>query len=115
MPGISRTLRGDAWRKVRTVLSNGTIALVAALQAAGMAFGDEVIVPAYTWDGTATAVLFRGRRAGVCRCRSGHLLPECRCVREAITPRTRAILPVHLAMRFTDMDGSAAAGAKSMI
>src|SRR3974390_304043 len=33
-------------------LTNGTIALVAALQAAGVRFGDEVIVPAYTWDGT---------------------------------------------------------------
>ena len=41
-------------------VANGTIALVAALQAAGMGFGDEVIVPAYTWDGTATAVLFAG-------------------------------------------------------
>ena len=41
-------------------LTNGTIALVAALQAAGIGFGDEVIVPAYTWDGTATAVLFAG-------------------------------------------------------
>ena len=41
-------------------VANGTIALVAALQAAGIGFGDEVIVPAYTWDGTATAVLFAG-------------------------------------------------------
>ena len=41
-------------------LTNGTVALVVALQAAGIRFGDEVIVPAYTWDGTATAVLFAG-------------------------------------------------------
>jgi DegT/DnrJ/EryC1/StrS aminotransferase family len=41
-------------------VANGTIALAAALQAAGVRFGDEVIVPAYTWDGTATAVLFAG-------------------------------------------------------
>ena len=41
-------------------VANGTIALVAALRAAGIRFGDEVIVPAYTWDGTATAVLFAG-------------------------------------------------------
>src|SRR5205814_8632209 len=40
--------------------ANGTLALVAALRAAGIRFGDEVIVPAYTWDGTATAVLFAG-------------------------------------------------------
>src|SRR5579864_5588584 len=33
-------------------VANGTIAIIAALQAAGVKFGDEVIVPAYTWDGT---------------------------------------------------------------
>jgi hypothetical protein len=36
---------------------NGTIALIIALKAAGIRFGDEVIVPAYTWDGIAIAVL----------------------------------------------------------
>jgi len=41
-------------------LANGTIAIVVALKAAGIRFGDEVIVPAYTWDGTATAVLDAG-------------------------------------------------------
>ncbi|HEV8145966.1 MAG TPA: aminotransferase class I/II-fold pyridoxal phosphate-dependent enzyme, partial [Bryobacteraceae bacterium] len=86
-------------------LANGTIALVAALQAAGIKFGDEVIVPAYTWDGTATAVLFAG---GVPI--FADVDPDTYCLsvesaRAAITPRTRAILPVHLAMRFADMDG----------
>src|SRR5579864_7325100 len=46
--------------KYGLLIANGTIALIAALQAAGVRFGDEVIVPAYTWDGTATAVLFAG-------------------------------------------------------
>lgn len=83
---------------------NGTIALVAALQAAGLRFGDEVIVPAYTWDGTATAVLFAGGVPVF-----ADVDPDTYCldpvsVRDAITPRTRAILPVHLAMRFADMD-----------
>jgi len=41
-------------------LANGTIAIAVALKAAGIRFGDEVIVPAYTWDGTATAVLDAG-------------------------------------------------------
>jgi dTDP-4-amino-4,6-dideoxygalactose transaminase len=86
-------------------LTNGTIALVAALQAAGIHFGDEVIVPAYTWDGTATAVLFAGGVPVF-----ADVDPETYCLdlnaaRQAITPRTRAILPVHLAMRFAEMDG----------
>jgi dTDP-4-amino-4,6-dideoxygalactose transaminase len=84
-------------------VSNGTIALVAALQAAGVRFGDEVIVPAYTWDGTATAVLFAG---GVPI--FADIDPDTYCLtveaaRRAITRRTRTILPVHLAMRFADM------------
>jgi dTDP-4-amino-4,6-dideoxygalactose transaminase len=85
-------------------VANGTIALVAALQAAGVRFGDEVIVPAYTWDGTATAVLFAGGVPVF-----ADVDPDTYCLsvdsaRQAITARTRAILPVHLAMRFTDMD-----------
>lgn len=85
-------------------VANGTIALVAALQAAGIRFGDEVIIPAYTWDGTATAVLFAG---GVPVFADVH--PDTYCLdvesaRKAITRRTRAILPVHLAMRFAEMD-----------
>jgi len=84
-------------------LANGTIALVAALQAAGIGFGDEVIVPAYTWDGTATAALFVGAVPIF-----ADVDPETYClsvdaVRQAITPRTRAVIPVHLAMRFVDL------------
>ena len=86
-------------------VSNGTIALIAALQAAGIGFGDEVIVPAYTWEGTATAVLFAGGVPVF-----ADVDPDTYCLsvdatRRAITARTRAILPVHLAMRFADMDG----------
>jgi len=86
-------------------LSNGTIALVAALQAAGIRFGDEVIVPAYTWDGTATAVLFAGGVPVFADVDPDTYCLDLASARDAITPRTKAILPVHLAMRFADMDG----------
>jgi dTDP-4-amino-4,6-dideoxygalactose transaminase len=86
-------------------LTNGTIALVAALQAAGIGFGDEVIVPAYTWDGTATAVLFAGGVPVFADVDPDTYCLSLDAVREAITPRTRALIPVHLAMRFADMDG----------
>lgn len=84
-------------------LVNGTVALLAAMQALGLKFGDEVIVPAYTWDGTAIAVLQAG-----CIPVFADIDPDTYCldpqaVRAALTPRTRAILPVHLAMRFADM------------
>ena len=85
-------------------LVNGTVALFAALQALGLQFGDEVIVPAYTWDGTAIAVLQAG-----CVPIFADVDPDTYCldpkaVRAAITPRTRAIMPVHIAMRFADMN-----------
>src|SRR5450755_216167 len=41
-------------------VSNGTVAIELALKATGLERGDEVIVPAYTWDSTAGAVLFAG-------------------------------------------------------
>ena len=86
-------------------LTNGTIALVAALQAAGIRFGDEVIVPAYTWDGTATAVLFAGGVPIFADVDPDTYCLDTASARKAITPRTKALLPVHLAMRFADMDG----------
>jgi dTDP-4-amino-4,6-dideoxygalactose transaminase len=86
-------------------VANGTIALIAALQAAGVGFGDEVIVPAYTWDGTATAVLFAGGIPVFADVDPDTYCLSVEAARAAITPRTRAILPVHLAMRFADMDG----------
>jgi dTDP-4-amino-4,6-dideoxygalactose transaminase len=86
-------------------VANGTIALVAALQAAGIRFGDEVIVPAYTWDGTATAVLFAGGVPVFADVDPDTYCLDVESARRAITARTRAILPVHLAMRFAAMDG----------
>ena len=85
-------------------VANGTLALVVAAQALGLKFGDEVIVPAYTWDGTAVAVLQAG-----CVPVFADVDPDTYClapaaVRAALTPRTRALMPVHLAMRFADVD-----------
>src|ERR1700719_691653 len=85
-------------------VANGTIALVVALQAAGIRFGDEVIVPAYTWDGTAAAVLFAGGVPVFADIDSDTYCLDIESARSVITPRTRAIIPVHLAMRFADMD-----------
>jgi dTDP-4-amino-4,6-dideoxygalactose transaminase len=90
--------------KYGCTLVNGTVALTVALRAAGVKFGAEVIVPAYTWDGTATAVLDAG-----CVPVFADIDPDTYCldiedVRRRITPRTRAVMPVHLAMRFAEMD-----------
>jgi len=93
-------------------IANGTIALVAALQAAGIKFGDEVIVPAYTWDGTATAVLFAGGVPVFADIDPDTYCLDVSSAERAVTPSTRAIIPVHLAMRFTDMNALAALAKK---
>ncbi len=83
---------------------NGTVAITVALKACGVGFGDEVITTAYTWDGTATAILDAGAVPVF-----ADIDPDTYCIdvesaRRLITPRTKAIVPVHLAMRFADMD-----------
>jgi dTDP-4-amino-4,6-dideoxygalactose transaminase len=84
-------------------ITNGTVAISAALQALGVGFGDEVIVPAYTWDGTATAALSIGAVPIFVDVDPDTYCLDVTKVRAAITPRTKAVVPVHLAMRFTDM------------
>lgn len=86
------------------LVANGTVALTAALQAAGVRFGDEVIVPAYTWEGTAVAVLAAGGVPIFADVDPDTYCLDPEAARQAITPRTRALLPVHLAMRFANMD-----------
>jgi dTDP-4-amino-4,6-dideoxygalactose transaminase len=85
-------------------LANGTVALVAALQALGLKAGDEVIVPAYTWDGTAIAVLQAGGVPVFADVDPDTYCLDPQSVRSAIAPGTRALMPVHLAMRFANMD-----------
>ena len=85
-------------------VTNGTAALVAALRAAGVGYGDEVIVPPYTFVATATAVLFVGAIPIF-----ADIDPETYCispaaVEAAISSRTRAIIPVHIAGNPADMD-----------
>lgn len=85
-------------------VANGTLGLTAALMAAGVRFGDEVIVPAYTWDGTATAVLAMGGVPVFADIDPDTYCLDVESARRAITEKTKAIIPVHLAMRFADMD-----------
>ncbi len=84
--------------------ANGTVTLEICLKAAGVQPGDEVIVPAYTWDGTAAAVLFVEAIPVFV-----DVSPDTYCLdpelfEAAITPRTRAVIPVHLGMNVCDMD-----------
>jgi len=93
-------------------VANGTIAIEIALKAAGLRPGDEVILPAYTFEASAAPVL-RLEAVPV----FVDVLPETWCLdpaatEAAITSRTRAILPVHLAMCMADMDAFVAIAEK---
>lgn len=77
-------------------LANGTLALELGLRAFGIGPGDEVIVPARTFIATASAVVAVGAVPVVADIDTltGALTAE--SVRVALTPRTRAVIPVHL-------------------
>ena len=90
--------------KLGLAVTNGTIAIEVALKAAGIRPGDEVIVPAYTWEGTVGPVLLLNAVPVFVDIDPDTYCLDARLIENACTPKTRAILPVHLAMRFADLD-----------
>ena len=77
------------------MVNAGSSALICALIGAGVGEGDEVIVPAYTWNATPNAVL-ASRALPVLAEVDESLTLDPDDVRRKITPRTRAIIPVHM-------------------
>ena len=84
--------------------ANGTVTLEIALKACGLAPGDEVIVPAYTFEATAAPVLRLGGVPVFVDVRPDTYCLDVQAAEAAVTPRTRVILPVHLGMGMADMD-----------
>src|SRR5919199_3136172 len=85
-------------------MANGTVTMIVALRAAGIQLGDEVIVPAYTFAATAYAPLEAGAIPVIVDIDPETLCIDPKAIEAAITPRTRAIIPVHLASLMADMD-----------
>lgn len=85
-------------------MSDGTAALELTLRALGVGPGAEVIVPAYTFIATAAAVALTGARPVFIDVDPATLLITADGVRAALTPRTRAVIPVHLYGNPVDMD-----------
>lgn len=77
-------------------VGNGTDALFLALRALGIREGDEVITVANSFIATSEAVTLAGGRVVFVDCDSSTYTIDCERVKKAITPRTRAIIPVHL-------------------
>jgi dTDP-4-amino-4,6-dideoxygalactose transaminase len=78
-------------------VANGTLAITVALLAAGIGPGDEVIMPPYTFIATASAALMFGAIPVFADVEPDTLLLDPDKAEAAITPRTKAIVAVHLA------------------
>ena len=85
-------------------MANGTVTLQCALEALGIGKGDEVIVPAFTWLATGTAVVETGAVPVVVDIEDDTWCIDVAAAEAAITPRTRAIIPVHLFGSMANMD-----------
>jgi dTDP-4-amino-4,6-dideoxygalactose transaminase len=91
--------------KYAVTVANGTAALEVALRAAGIGFGDEVIVPPYTFIATASACLMVDAIPVFADIDPETYQIDPRSVEQRITPRTRAVIAVHIGGGPADMDG----------
>jgi dTDP-4-amino-4,6-dideoxygalactose transaminase len=83
---------------------NGTVTMEVALRAAGIGWGDEVIVPAYTFQATASAPMGAGAIPVIVDVDPNNYCLDVKAASKAITPKTKAIIPVHLGSNMADMD-----------
>jgi dTDP-4-amino-4,6-dideoxygalactose transaminase len=85
-------------------MANGTVTMEVALRAMNIGWGDEVIVPAYTFQATAAAVMSAGAIPVIADVYEETYCIDLKSATAAITSRTKAIIPVHLGAEMADMD-----------
>jgi perosamine synthetase len=98
----------DAWAAYCGVrhavyMANGTVAMEAILRCLGIGPGDEVITVSFSFNATASTILQAGARPVFVDVRESDFAMDPDLVEAAITPRTRAIMPVHLYGLMADM------------
>lgn len=96
----------EAYLNVKHVIpvGNGTDALQIALMALGLKPGDEVITPTFTFIATAEVVALLGLTPVVVDVNPDTFNISVEAIKNAITPRTKAIVPVHLFGQSADME-----------
>ncbi len=84
--------------------ANGTVTMEVALRASDIGWGDEVIVPAYTFQATAAAPMAAGAIPVIVDIDPDTYCISIPAIEEALTEKTKAIIPVHLGAQMADMD-----------
>ncbi|WP_026341397.1 DegT/DnrJ/EryC1/StrS family aminotransferase [Actinomadura atramentaria] len=105
---LERALARWTGARHAVAVNSGTDALVLLLRAAGLAPGDEVVVPAYSFLATASAVELAGGVPVFADIEAGAHGLDPDTADAAVTARTRAIMPAHLFDRLADLRGLAA-------
>lgn len=90
--------------KYGVFMANGTVTLQCALGAYGIGAGDEVIIPALTWPATAMAVLYLGATPVFVDVEASTLCLDPQAFEAAITPKTKAVIPVHIYGSMANLD-----------
>lgn len=85
-------------------VTNGTVTLEVILRALDIGYGDEVIIPPYTFNATASAVLFLGATPVFADIEEETYNIDPKEIEKAITSKTKAIIPVHVGGRACNMD-----------
>jgi dTDP-4-amino-4,6-dideoxygalactose transaminase len=85
-------------------MANGTVTMEIALRVMNIGWGDEVLVPAYTFQATAAAVMSAGAIPVIVDVDDQTYCIDPKSAQAAITPQTKAIIPVHLGAEMADMD-----------
>ena len=104
---FERAVADRVGSKHAVAVTSGTTAIFLALVAAGVRAGDEVVVPDMTFIATANAVRLAGGTPVLADVDERTLNLDPAAFERAITPRTRAVVPVHVSGRSADMAGIA--------
>lgn len=100
---FERAVADRVGSKHAVAVTSGTTAITLALMAAGVRAGDEVVVPDMTFIATANAVRLAGGTPVLADVDERTLNLDPAAFERAITPRTRAVVPVHVSGRGADM------------